>query len=135
MQTLKNTYLRLVASVMLGLAVLTGSVLVIAPSAQAIDCAVLPQSICGQADKKTNSTQDSAIFSLLKIVLQILTGLIGVAAVAGMVYAAILYTSAGDQQAQVQKAKTIITDIVIGLVAYALMFLALNWLVPGGVLK
>jgi hypothetical protein len=70
---------------------------------------------------------------MLRIVLQIMTAGVGVAAVGGIVYAAVLYTSAGDAADQVKKAKTIITDVVIGLVAYALMFLLLNWLIPGGV--
>ena len=66
--------------------------------------------------------------------LRILTALVGIAAVGGLIWAGILYTSASDDAAQVKASKTIIIDVIIGLVAYGLMFVALNWIIPGGVL-
>ena len=73
------------------------------------------------------------MFELLKYVLWILTAGVGIVAVGAVVYAGILYASAGDNQQQVQQAKTAIKNTVIGIVAFALMSLVLNWLIPGGV--
>jgi hypothetical protein len=49
------------------------------------------------------------------------------------VYGAVLYTSAGGNQEQVKKARTIFTNVAIGIIAFAAMWSLLNWLVPGGV--
>jgi hypothetical protein len=48
--------------------------------------------------------------------------------------AGVLYTSAGSNSSQVQKAKTMITNTIIGVLAYAVMWAILEWLIPGGVL-
>jgi hypothetical protein len=66
------------------------------------------------------------------LAINILTAGVGVAAVGGIVYGAVLYTSAGGSQEQVKKAVGIITNVVIGVVAYALMFSVLNFIIPGG---
>lgn len=114
-----------VLAAFMGLTVAAGGIVAVSQPVQALECAVLD---CSGADK------EDGIMNLLKWVLRILTGLVGIAAVGGVIWAGILYTSAGDKADQVKKAKTIIIDVVIGIVAYGLMFLALNWLVPGGVL-
>ena len=93
-------------------------------------CSVLPQAIC---DKAPDGSPNGGIFELLRWVLRIMTVLVGVGAVGGIVWAGILYGSAGDNTAQTKKAKTIITDTVIGIIAYGLMVIFIQWLVPGGV--
>ena len=57
---------------------------------------------------------------------------VGIVAVGGIVYGAILYASAADNQAQVTKALEVIRNVVIGLVAYALMYVLIEFLIPGG---
>lgn len=79
-----------------------------------------------------DNTGGNAIWGLLIIALNVLTGGIGIVAVGGIVYASILYASAGDNSGQVSKAKNMIRDIVIGIVAYALMYSLLQYLIPGG---
>jgi hypothetical protein len=74
----------------------------------------------------------TGLWGVLLMAINILTAGIGVAAVGGIVYGAVLYTSAGGAADQVKKARGIITNVVIGLVAYALMFSLLNFLIPGG---
>lgn len=142
MQKIKKSIKKIVSTSVIGLAMIAAGAFVLAPIAGAattpLKCSILPSDICNAANQPANTsqTQDiskNAIFVMLRIVLQIMTAGVGVAAVGGIVYAAVLYTSAGDAADQVKKAKTIITDVVIGLVAYALMFLLLNWLIPGGV--
>lgn len=81
---------------------------------------------CSQSD-------GSVVWGLLEITLNVLAGLVGVAAVGGFVYGALLYSSAGDKAAQVTKAKTTITNVVVGLVLFVGMYSFLQFLIPGGV--
>lgn len=80
----------------------------------------------------TNVLPDVGVMKLLEIVLSILVYGLGVAAVLGVVIAGILYMTARDNEQQVATAKRRLYEIVIGLIAWALMFTLLNWLIPGG---
>jgi hypothetical protein len=80
-----------------------------------------------------SSAKDSGIWGLLLIALNILTGGVGILAVGGIVYGAILYSSAADRADQVKKAISIITNVIIGVAAYGLMYILLNFLIPGGI--
>lgn len=85
------------------------------------------------ADGSTpDAVKNSPIWGVLLIAINILTAGVGIAAVAGTIYGAILYTSAGGSTEQVKKAYGIFTNIVIGIIAYALMYAGLNFLIPGG---
>jgi hypothetical protein len=77
----------------------------------------------------------TAVFQLLIIAIKILTGGIGVLAIAGIVYGSIMYTTAAGSPEQVKKAIEIFRNVVIGIVAYALMFGFLNFIIPGGVFQ
>ncbi|MBQ6130628.1 hypothetical protein IJI72_03020 [Candidatus Saccharibacteria bacterium] len=72
------------------------------------------------------------IFEMLGIVLDVLTYGVGAAGVIGIVIAAIQYATAAGNESQMTKAKTRIIEVVIGLIAYGLMYTFLQWLVPGG---
>ena len=76
--------------------------------------------------------ETSGVWGLLLMVINILTAGIGVAAVAGIIYGSVMYASAGGNPENVKKARTIITNVVIGVVAYALMYALLNFITPGG---
>ena len=121
-----------IAKVFVVVAAIAGVGLLYAPSVYAINCAVLPSGLCGTAN--TGGTT-GGVFELLKWILRIMIGVVGIAAVGGMIWSGILYLTASDNTAQVKQAKTVIVDVVIGLIAFALMFLIINWLIPGGVLK
>ena len=125
MQNVKKIITNSVLAAFMGLSFAYSGAAVVSQPVHALDCAVLD---CSGADK------EDGIMNLLKWVLTILTGLVGIAAVGGVIWAGILYTSAGDKADQVKKAKTIIVDVIIGIAAYGLMFIALNWIVPGGVI-
>ena len=117
----------------IGATMATGLVFALPVAAEtAPQCSVLPSSICANTTT-ANDTSSSPIIQILVWVLRILTGAIGIAAIGALVFAGILYSSAGNNTAQVTKAKTIIRDTVIGLVAYGFMFILLNWLIPGGI--
>lgn len=98
-----------------------------------LDCSVLPDSMCNSAQNDSGEVKDSAIMQLLVWVLRIMTAGVGIVAVGAIVYAGILYSSASDKQDQVNKAKSMILSTVIGLILYGLMFIILNFLIPGGV--
>ena len=103
-----------------------------APLVRALDCAVLPQEICNSADV-SGDVSNSGIFKLLIEALKILSALVGVVAVGMFIWAGILYSSGDANSQRVSQAKTVMINTTIGIVAYALMYLALNWLIPGGV--
>lgn len=74
---------------------------------------------------------DWGIEDLLGLVLKVIVYGLGVAAVLGVVIAGVMYMTARDNEAQVTKAKTRLYEVVIGLIAWAVMFAVLNWLIPG----
>lgn len=100
-----------------------------------VDTAIIGGAICGGSDKNATDLAKNPIWAILIYAVRFLTIGVGIAAVGGVVYASILYTSAGSSSEQTQKAKTIIRDIFIGLIAYGGMFLLLNYLIPGGVFQ
>lgn len=67
---------------------------------------------------------------LLEFILGTLTFAVGVPAAGGLVWAGILYASADGNAEQVKKAKDMIRNVVVGLVVFAVMALALQWLFP-----
>lgn len=71
------------------------------------------------------------IGGLLALIAKILFYGLGVAATLGVIIAGIMYLTARDNEQQVTRAKQRLFDVVIGLVAWALMWTILHWLIPG----
>jgi heme/copper-type cytochrome/quinol oxidase subunit 2 len=113
---------------MLGLAAVIPS-----SSARALECSVLPDSICKAANEK--DLEKSGTWLLLIYAINILTVAIGVVAVAMIAFASFMYTTAGGNAEQTKKAIEMIRNVVIALVIYAMMWALLQWLVPGGIFK
>lgn len=101
---------------------LFGAPVVSAASCSGVDTAVI------SCDSNANG-----VLEIIKLVLQILIGLVGIAAVGALIFAGILYSSASGEQSQVQKAKTMIQNTVIGIILFGTMFFIGNWVIPGGV--
>ena len=80
----------------------------------------------------TTDVKDTGVWSLLLIVINIMTAGIGVVALGGIAYAAVIYASAGGSVEKVRQAIKIIMNVVIGAVMYAIAYSLLNWLIPGG---
>ncbi|HET6746692.1 MAG TPA: hypothetical protein VFH06_01145 [Candidatus Saccharimonadales bacterium] len=121
----------------IGLAVVVASFVgagVAAPAVLAESCGGAQTAIisCPQSSSGPNA-KENGVWGVLLIVLNIMTAGVGIAAVGGIVYGSILYTSAGDSSEQTKKAIEIIRNVVIGLIAYGLMYLVLNYLIPGGI--
>ncbi len=104
-----------------------GALLLFSRSVYALDCAVLPDEICSKAG------EGEAVFELLKFVFDICVILVGIVAMCMFVWAGILYASGDANSNRVAQAKTIMTNTIVGIIAFGLMYLGLNWLIPGGV--
>ena len=108
-------------------------IVLFAPQVSALECSVLPQAICDAADSGGGDVSDTGVWKLLIWVLNIMMALVGLVATGSIIYAGILYSSAAGNSENVAKAKTIIINTAIGIAAFALMYLGLNWLIPGGI--
>lgn len=71
------------------------------------------------------------VYTVLTLVLDILMGIVGIAAVIGISIVGIQYLTAGGNEQQATKAKRRMLEIVIGVVAYIALYSALNFLLPG----
>ena len=78
---------------------------------------------CGSGD-------DAAIKCILNTVIDIFTVGVGILGVIGISIAGIQYLTAGGSEEKTRKAKRRMFEIVIGLVAYVLIYAALKWLMP-----
>ncbi|MBC7459228.1 hypothetical protein H7200_00765 [Candidatus Saccharibacteria bacterium] len=131
---IKQTVKTVVVGLFLALGLTTFIAPVVTVSAQGnngceTDTAIIK---CDNVNVGEGGVENTGVWSLLLTAINILTAGIGIAAISGIVYGSILYTSAGGSQEQVKKALGIITNVVIGVIAYALMFSFLNFLIPGG---
>jgi hypothetical protein len=88
---------------------------------------------CDNVDVTKDGVENTGLWSVLMLVINVLTAGVAVIALGGIVYGSILYTSAGGSQEQVKKAMGIFTNVVIGIIAFAGMWALLNFLIPGGV--
>lgn len=123
---LKQTVFTLAA-----LSTIVGGSLYAGSTAAALDCTVLPQNICDASDE--GSLEQSGTWLLLILILNILTVGIGIVAVGMVGYAGFLYATAGDSAEQTKNAKEMIRNVVIGIILYGVMYVGLNFLIPGGV--
>ena len=103
------------------------------PSAYACTDVTLGSHINSNSSVKCSG--NGLIFNYLILIIQFLSGAIGLVIVLMIVIGGIQYiTSAGDPAA-VKKAKERIVNAITGLVLFVLMFAILNFLIPGGILN
>ena len=75
--------------------------------------------------------QGSSVTDTLTLVLDILTGLVGIVAVIGITVVGIQYLTAGGSEEKTRKSKRRLFEIVLGVVAYVAIYILLKWLLPG----
>jgi hypothetical protein len=107
---------------------------VFAPVVSAGSCGWIDTAIINCDVTEGSEVQNTGIWGLLILVLNILSAGIGVVGVGGIVYGSILYASAGGSMEETKAAKKIIFNVIIGLITYAFMYSFLNFLIPGGFL-
>ena len=109
--------------------------LFVGPVASAGNCGGVTTLIfnCLQSGGPSPDPTKSGAWGILTTAIQILTAGVGVAAVAGIVWGSILFTTAGGKPDHVKKANMVLTNTVLGIIIYAVMVAFLNFIIPGGV--
>src|SRR5690606_36082464 len=105
-----------------------------APSAAAkkVDgCAGVETSVikCSESGKGKDLS-NSGVWALLLMLIKIMTAGVGVLAVGGLAYGALLWTTAGSDSSKISKSKEVMFNVVVGIAAYALMYVVLQFLIP-----
>ena len=97
------------------------------------DCGGVDTAIIKCNADNSGGIETNGVWALLLMAINILTAGVGIAAVGGIIYGSIMYTTAGDNEGQVKQAKEIIRNVIIGIIAYVAMYALLQFIVPGGV--
>jgi hypothetical protein len=108
---------------------------VILPSTALADCAGTKTSLIDCPGGGGKTVDKTGLWALLLLIINIFSGLIGVAAVGGVVYGSILYSTAGGNMDKVKKARVTIAQTVLGIFVYVLLYAFLNYVIPGGLFK
>ena len=87
-------------------------------------------SILGEKGCSCDSGNGDSVLHILNLVVDIMTIGIGVLGVIGISITGIQYLTAGGSEEKTRKAKRRMFEIVIGLVAYVLIYAFLKWLMP-----
>ena len=72
------------------------------------------------------------VFLIVNFIVDVLSMGVAIAGVIGITIAGTTYLTARDDEEKVKKARNRFLEIVIGLIAYAVMYSGLQWLLPGG---
>ena len=72
------------------------------------------------------------VYTIMNLVIELLAYAIGIAAIIGIAISGIMYITAKGNLAQTTKAKRRIRDIIIGVIAYAILYTILNFILPAG---
>lgn len=115
--------LSLIATLAMSISFLGTPVMAVsAPSTFGVETAILKT--CG--DKEGSE----GITCVLNLVVDIMTIGIGILGVIGITVVGIQYLTAGGSEEKTRKAKRRMFEIIIGLVAYVLLYAFLRWLLP-----
>ena len=123
----------LIIGAVIGLSTLAIANTQLVSASDKMKCAGAETSIIDCPDDNGTATKDNGVWHLLIMALNIMTAGVGILAVGGIAYGAALYASSADKPEQAKQGMTFIKNVVIGLIAYGLMFIVLNFLIPGGV--
>ena len=94
----------------------------------ALDANILTN-CAGQAEGQDGE----GIWCILNLVLTIMTFGVVTLATLGLIISGAQYITSADSPERMAKAKNRIINVIIGMAAYAVMWAALNWLLPGGI--
>ena len=75
----------------------------------------------------------SKVMQDVTLIINILSASVLVIGTIMIIVAGIMYTTSNADPQKVQNAKRMITNIIVGLVAYFFLWAVLQWLVPGGI--
>ena len=91
---------------------------------------------CGGVETALISCGDTenGIGAILAVILNVMTIGVGALGIVGIVISGIQYMTSSGDPVLMTKAKKRLIEIVIGLLAYGLRWVFLEWLIPGGIL-
>lgn len=90
----------------------------------------LVESASGSINCSCDNGGGSSIVDVLMLVINIMSIIIGILAAIGIAVTGIQYLTAGGNEEKTRKAKRRLFEIVIGVAAYVLLYVFLNWLIP-----
>ena len=113
--------------------ILTAALLFFVLASSLIKTEAVSAASCGGVDTAIIECGDkeSGIGQILKLVINILSIGVGILAVIGITVVGIQYLTAGSNEEQVRKSKRRLIEIVIGIIAYVLLYALIQWLIPG----
>ena len=82
-----------------------------------------------------DDNEGCGVYTILNLVINILSIGIGLLAVIGVTIVGIQYLTAKDSTEQTKKAKNRMLELVIGLIVYAVLYAGVQFLLPGGLLN
>ena len=80
---------------------------------------------------KDCGNSDDGVVCILALVIDIMSIGIGILGAIGITIVGIQYLTAGGNEEKTRKAKQRMFEIVVGLVAYVLIYAVMKWLMPG----
>lgn len=101
-----------------------------APVYAADDPNCVPTAILGDGHQVCDSGNGDSVIRILNLVASIMTVGVGILGVLGITIVGIQYLTAGGSEEKTRKAKRRMFEIVLGLVAYVVIYAALSWLLP-----
>ena len=78
---------------------------------------------------------DGGVYHVIGLVIDAFSIGVGILAVAGILWSGTIYITSGQSEDRATTAKRRIYDIVLGLMAYVVLWSLTQWLLPGGVLN
>ena len=92
-----------------------------------VEAAILTD--CAKAED--GSGNGAGVLCILQLVIDIMTIGVGILGVLGITIVGIQYLTAGGSEEKTRKAKRRMFEIMIGLLAYVVIYAVLKWLLPG----
>ena len=89
---------------------------------------ILPADWCNKEDPE--DLKDSGIVKMVKFVISVMTGAVVVAGTIGIVICGVLWMTARDNPTQISNAKRRLLEIVIGMIAWGLIAVLINFFIP-----
>jgi hypothetical protein len=106
------------------------------PSVSAATCAGVKTSLISCPNEPKNpSTDQTGVWHLLIMAINILSAGVGIAAVGGIVFVSIMYMTAGGSPDRTKKANIMLSNVMLGVILYGAMWAFLNFLIPGGMFQ
>lgn len=87
--------------------------------------------LTGCASEEDSGSNGAGVICILNLVIEIMTIGIGILGVLGITIVGIQYLTAGGSEEKTRKAKRRMFEIMIGLLAYVVIYGLLKWLLPG----